>query len=118
MRGISTVPTYVVMQPRPLCTLDCSYCYLPFRRDDRQMPVEVAGAVAASVNGWARTGRFSVVWHGGEPLAAGRDHLAALLSPLDPAGEHPVQTHPTPIDDGGGGVFAQQRERGSGRGRR
>ena len=39
-------------------------------------------AVAASVEPWSRTGRFSVVWHGGEPLAAGRDHLAALFAPF------------------------------------
>ena len=33
MRGIATVPSYVVMQPTTLCNLDCSYCYLPFRAD-------------------------------------------------------------------------------------
>src|SRR3954467_7168281 len=91
MRGISTLPTYVVMQPTTLCNLDCSYCYLPFRKVDRQMPVEVARAVAASVNRWARTGRFSVVWHGGEPLAAGREHFAALLAPFAAEVEHHVQ---------------------------
>jgi uncharacterized protein len=99
MRGIATTPTYVVMQPTTLCNLDCSYCYLPFRRDDHAMPVAVAQAVAASVNRWARTERFSVVWHGGEPLAAGRDHFAALLSPFDAAVEHHVQTNATLIDD-------------------
>jgi uncharacterized protein len=99
MRGISAEPTYVVMQPTTLCNLDCSYCYLPFRQADRKMPVEVAEAVAASVNPWARTGRFSVVWHGGEPLAAGRDHLARLLAPFDPGVEHHVQTNATLIDD-------------------
>src|SRR6188768_311425 len=82
MRGIAPVPTYVVMQPTTLCNLDCSYCYLPFRQVDRRMSVEVAQAVAASVNPWSRTGRFSVVWHGGEPLAAGREHFAALLEPF------------------------------------
>jgi len=99
MRGISTVPTYVVMQPTTLCNLDCSYCYLPFRKVDRKMPVEVAQAVAASVNPWSRTGRFSVVWHGGEPLAAGREHFAALLAPFAAEVEHHVQTNATLIDD-------------------
>src|SRR3954452_9384880 len=99
MRGISAVPTYVVMQPTTLCNLDCSYCYLPFRQVDRKMPVAVAEAVAASVNPWARTGRFSVVWHGGEPLAAGRDHFAALLAPFAAEVEHHVQTNATLIDD-------------------
>jgi uncharacterized protein len=99
MRGISTVPSYVVMQPTTLCNLDCAYCYLPFRGDDRKMPVAVAEAVATSVNALARSARFSVVWHGGEPLATGREHFAALLAPFDPAVEHHVQTNATLIDD-------------------
>jgi uncharacterized protein len=107
MRGISAVPTYVVMQPNTLCNLDCSYCYLPFRGDDRRMPVEVASAVAGSVAGWARGGRFSVVWHGGEPLATGRDHLAALLAPFGPEVEHHVQTNATLIDDDWCDFFAE-----------
>jgi uncharacterized protein len=99
MRGVSPLPTYVVMQPNTLCNLDCAYCYLPFRADDRRMPVEVAAAVADAVAGWAGSGRFSVVWHGGEPLATGRDHLAALLAPFGSGVEHHVQTNATLIDD-------------------
>jgi uncharacterized protein len=99
MRGISSVPTYVVMQPTTLCNLDCAYCYLPFRSDDHRMPVEVAAAVADAVRPWTRTGRFSVVWHGGEPLAAGREHLAALFAPFGADVEHHVQTNATLIDD-------------------
>ena len=107
MRGISAVPTYVVMQPNTLCNLDCSYCYLPFRQDERRMPVEVAAAVAGSVARWAREDRFSVVWHGGEPLATGRDHLAALIAPFGPEVEHHVQTNATLIDDGWCDFFAE-----------
>jgi uncharacterized protein len=87
------------MQPTTLCNLDCRYCYLPFRAEDRRMPVAVAQAVAADVNHWAGLGRFSVVWHGGEPLAAGREHLAALMAPFSPEVEHHVQTNATLIDD-------------------
>src|SRR3954465_11332619 len=91
MRGITAVPTYVVMQPTTLCNLDCAYCYLPHRSRDRRMPVEVARAVADSVNPWAAAdSRFSVVWHGGEPLASGRECLGALMAQF--AGvEHHVQ---------------------------
>ena len=99
MRGISEVPTYVVMQPTTLCNLDCAYCYLPLRAADRRMPVAVAAAVAAAANPWAAQHRFSVVWHGGEPLAAGREHFADLLAPFDTAVEHHVQTNATLIDD-------------------
>jgi len=69
MRGIATVPSYVIMQPTTLCNLDCRYCYLPLRAHDRRMPVEVAGAVAASVNEYAQVvPPISVAWHGGNPL--------------------------------------------------
>ena len=111
MRGIAAVPSYVVMQPTTLCNLDCAYCYLPMRAVDRRMPVPVAEAVAASVNPWAAAGRFSVVWHGGEPLAAGREHLAALLAPFGPEVEHHVQTNATLIDDAWCEFFAEHRIR-------
>lgn len=111
MRGIASVPSYVIMQPTTLCNLACTYCYLPLRGDDRKMPVAVASAVAGAVNGWARAGRFSVVWHGGEPLAAGRDHFAALLAPFDPGVEHHVQTNATLIDDAWCEFFIAHRVR-------
>ncbi|HEX6967895.1 MAG TPA: cyclophane-forming radical SAM peptide maturase AmcB [Micromonosporaceae bacterium] len=111
MRGIAAVPTYVVMQPTTLCNLDCAYCYLPMRAADRRMPVSVAAAVAESANDWARAGRFSVVWHGGEPLATGRDHLAALMAPFDPKVEHHVQTNATLIDDAWCEFFAARQVR-------
>jgi len=99
MRGIATVPSYVIMQPTTLCNLDCAYCYLPLRAADRRMTLAVAEAAAATVNRWAgRAERFSVVWHGGEPLAAGREHLAALMAPFTGV-EHHVQTNATLIDD-------------------
>jgi uncharacterized protein len=99
MRGIAAVPSYVVMQPTTLCNLDCSYCYLPFRASDRRMPIEVAEAVADTVNRWAaEDNRFSVVWHGGEPLVAGRDRLAMLMAPFRGVAHH-VQTNATLIDD-------------------
>jgi uncharacterized protein len=99
MQGIAPVPGYVVMQPTTLCNLDCTYCYLPHRAFDRRMPVAVARAVAESVNPWAAADtRFSVVWHGGEPLAAGRAYLAELMAPFVGV-EHHVQTNATLVDD-------------------
>lgn len=100
MRGVVDIPAYVLMQPTTLCNLDCAYCYLPHRSFDRRMPVEVAHAAAGTVNAWAaEVERFSVVWHGGEPLAAGREHLAALMAPFRPEIEHHIQTNATLIDD-------------------
>jgi uncharacterized protein len=109
MRGISPIPSYVVLQPTTLCNLDCAYCYLPFRsRNDRMSPA-VAAAVAGPVNAWAAgNDRFSVVWHGGEPLAAGRDALAELMAPFEGV-EHHVQTNATLIDDAWCEFFAEHR---------
>ncbi|NJC67061.1 radical SAM protein [Planosporangium flavigriseum] len=99
MHGIAPIPGYVVIQPTTLCNLDCTYCYLPHRALDRRMPVEVARAVAESVNPWAAADtRFSVVWHGGEPLVAGRAHLAELMAPFVGV-EHHIQTNATLVDD-------------------
>jgi len=108
MRGVATVPSYVILQPTTLCNLDCAYCYLPHKAADRRMTVAVAAAVADSVNEWARhVPRFSAVWHGGEPLAGGRDHLATLMAPFRGV-EHHVQTNATLIDDAWCAFFAER----------
>jgi uncharacterized protein len=63
------------------------------------MPIDVAEAVAATVNDWVTlASRFSVIWHAGEPLAAGRDRLTALMAPFRGV-EHHIQTNATLIDD-------------------
>jgi uncharacterized protein len=111
MRGIAAMPSYVVMQPTTLCNLDCTYCYLPHRTANRRMTVPVAQAVAGAVNGWAGERRFSVVWHGGEPLATGREHLAALLAPFSGDVEQHVQTNATLIDDAWCEFFGSHRMR-------
>jgi uncharacterized protein len=111
MRGVAAIPSYVVMQPTTLCNLDCAYCYLPLRAADRRMGVPVAAAVAASVNRWAAANeRFSVVWHGGEPLAAGREHLGRLMAPFRGV-EHHVQTNATLIDDAWCDFFTEYQMR-------
>jgi uncharacterized protein len=110
MRGVEEIPTYILMQPTTLCNLDCAYCYLPHRGVDRRMPVAVAEAVARTVNDWVRrVDRFSVVWHGGEPLAAGRERLAALMAPFPETVEHHLQTNGTLIDDAWCEFFLRHR---------
>lgn len=58
----------VIMQPTTLCNLDCSYCYLPLRRESLRMPVTVARAVAESTRTWARSRPVEICWHGGNRL--------------------------------------------------
>lgn len=93
-------PRSVIMQPTTQCLpMDCTYCYLPFRKMKHLMAVDVTEAVAASVNPWAADDpAFEVVWHGGEPLATGREHLAALMAPFKGV-KHSVQTNAALVDD-------------------
>ncbi|AWZ03576.1 MULTISPECIES: cyclophane-forming radical SAM peptide maturase AmcB [unclassified Streptomyces] len=97
---LATRPRSVIMQPTTKCLpMDCTYCYLPFRKMSHLMPVEVAEAVAKPVNAWAADDpAFEVVWHGGEPLATGRTHLAALMAPFKGV-KHSVQTNAALVDD-------------------
>ena len=84
MRGIATIPSYVIMQPTTLCNLDC--CLL-LSAVPRHRPADAGRGGARRSPRRSTTGRrcaprFSVIWHGGEPLAAGREHLAALMAPF------------------------------------
>lgn len=109
VRLAGTAPM-LLMQPTTLCNLDCTYCYLPDRAVAKRMPVEVADAVAAAVREWSRLHPVEVVWHGGEPLAAGHAPLRALMERFGPGDEHPVthavQTNATLIDEAWCALFA------------
>ncbi|WP_435058614.1 cyclophane-forming radical SAM peptide maturase AmcB [Streptomyces sp. bgisy060] len=97
---LASRPRSVIMQPTTQCLpMDCTYCYLPLRKAKHLMTVAVAQAVARPVNAWAaEEPGFEVVWHGGEPLATGREHLAALMAPFRGV-KHSVQTNAALIDD-------------------
>lgn len=104
--SLAAAPSAVVMQPTTLCNLDCSYCYLPFRKSDHRMPVTVARSVAGTANGWAAAAPFDVIWHGGEPLTVGREHLGDLMRPFRGVRHH-VQTNATLVDDAWCGFFTE-----------
>lgn len=72
------------------------------------MPPSVADATADCVNEWAAlTPGFCVVWHGAEPLAAGRAQLDRLMAPFVGV-EHNVQTNATLVNDGWCELFARR----------
>lgn len=96
-------PQTVVVQPTTWCNLECRYCYLPFRKLKHQMSPRVAGAVARAVARIKDDDHpIGIVWHGGEPLAVGRQHFMALLAPFEELRRenrihHYVQTNATLI---------------------
>jgi hypothetical protein len=95
----------VVLQPTSLCNLDCAYCYLPNRDQNRRMSRAVAQAVASFLTALPRTPRpFKVLWHWGEPLAAGIGHIETLFEPFAELERgcrvvHRLQTNGTLIDE-------------------
>lgn len=103
-RWIAPQASLVVMQPTTLCNLNCGYCYLPDRAKRREMSVEVAEAVAASLYSQPADHVVELCWHGGEPLAIGLDRITRLwevFEPLRTAGRlvHSLQTNATLISD-------------------
>lgn len=62
----------LILQATPFCNLACTYCYLPDKSIKKRLGMEV---IEASVKKIVAAGlidqEFSVVWHAGEPLAAG-----------------------------------------------
>jgi uncharacterized protein len=98
-------PTFanVMVQPTTRCPANCSYCYLPDRRESNWMTVEVAEAVAASIAEQDASHAVTVIWHGGEPLALPIEEFRKRLAPFEElrrAGKvrHSVQTNATLIN--------------------
>ncbi len=94
----------LILQPTTLCNLDCAYCYLPFRAQQRLMSPAVAAACAESILIQDSPYPVDVVWHGGEPTATPIDHFQNLIQPFERARRsgairHAIQTNATLIDE-------------------
>jgi uncharacterized protein len=67
----------IVIQPIDLCNLNCSYCYLPGRKDKRLMTETVLQASlrcifnSSMIETKDKEDRITLLWHSGEPLTAG-----------------------------------------------
>lgn len=96
----------LVLQPTSFCNLDCSYCYLPDRSINQKMSIQVVEKLVDRLRCLSAVeGDFTVVWHSGEPLAAGVQFfeqacevLSHLNRPLVRL-SHSVQTNGTLIND-------------------
>lgn len=94
----------LVLQPTTLCNLDCAYCYLPERKSNRLMPVEVAAACARSIADQHGEEPVDVVWHGGEPTVTPVTHMRSLLEQFEQLRQvglvrHGIQTNATLVDE-------------------
>jgi len=97
----------VVLQPTPFCNIDCDYCYLPGRQDRQVMSAEVLRAIYRNLFASRLLAReVTIVWHAGEPLAAGRAfyesafRFAGHTPPPSRQMIHSIQTNGTLIDQG------------------
>jgi len=64
----------LVLQPTAFCNLDCGYCYVPERTNPARMSEETLRQVCKAVANSQRLfegDSIEVLWHAGEPLAAG-----------------------------------------------
>jgi uncharacterized protein len=96
----------LVVQPTPFCNIDCSYCYLPDRRNTRKVTAEILEQIFA----WTfRSGLvrepFTLLWHAGEPTvlpASFYEEATVLLERHNNSGfevTQSFQTNATLIND-------------------
>ena len=96
----------LVVQPTPFCNIDCSYCYLPDRRNTRKITAEILEQIFA----WTfRSGLvrepFTLLWHAGEPTvlpASFYEEATVLLERYNDSGfevTQSFQTNATLIND-------------------
>lgn len=102
----------VVMQPTSLCNLNCQYCYLPDRQEKRFVRMDVVQKVADSIS--QQKYKINVLWHGGEPLAAGISRMRQAVAPFSgllnsERCTHGLQTNATLINDEWCGFFKENR---------
>lgn len=67
----------IILQPINLCNLNCSYCYVPGRRDPAKMSEDILEASIKHVFNSPKTvydDTLTFLWHAGEPLAAGIEY--------------------------------------------
>lgn len=60
-----------LIQAIDLCNLNCSYCYLPGRKDPTPMSHAILEKTLSLIFGWDRVGdKIRIDWNAGEPLTA------------------------------------------------
>jgi uncharacterized protein len=106
-RPLSAGPLQLlILQPTPFCNVACDYCYLPDRSLKQVMSDAVFDAAIGAVlsSQVLDTSEFTILWHSGEPLVAGRQFYVnadARLSALSGGSviHYALQTNATLITD-------------------
>ncbi|MGI5359979.1 cyclophane-forming radical SAM/SPASM peptide maturase GrrM/OscB [Streptomyces sp. CA-252508] len=96
----------VIVQATSLCNLNCSYCYVPNRRDNFTMSTAtLENSISKVLASPLASTKVEFLWHAGEPLAAGIRHFEKAMEFIAAhntrglAVETAVQTNGTLIDE-------------------
>jgi uncharacterized protein len=96
----------LVLQPTSFCNIDCDYCILPGRSLKNLMADETLKAVVSNLaHDQLFSPRLTILWHSGEPLAAGIDFyrrafdIVSYHMPRKVEVRHSILTNGTLIDE-------------------
>lgn len=84
--GLSTPSSLelLIVQPTAFCNIDCRYCYLPDRSSKGNMSGRTLRSLFNRLKGYDEIDdSFSLVWHAGEPLAAGLEFYRNAAQHID-----------------------------------
>ena len=96
----------IIIQPTPFCNIDCTYCYLPNRRDRTKLEAARMDEIFHKLFAFPTVADcVTVVWHGGEPLVLGAAYYEEAFSRIRAASpanlkvEHCIQTNGLLLDE-------------------
>lgn len=99
-------PSLLVLQASSLCNLDCTYCYVPNRRDKTAMSeATLRAALRLLLSGCVSGDSVRILWHAGEPLAVGLEfyeRASEIIRECNPCGvrlSQTIQTNGTLINE-------------------
>ena len=103
-----------LIQPIDLCNLNCTYCYLPGRKDPNRMSFETLKKTIKTILTWEKLGnRIVIDWNAGEPLTAKIDFYQTAFEliksncPTDLVIRQNIQTNGTLLNEDWCKLFCQ-----------
>jgi uncharacterized protein len=108
----------VVVQPTPLCNINCRYCYLPMRMLNKRIEMSTVARIGEALFTSPFIGKsITIVWHAGEPLVLPISFYEQALHCLQEQNtrgvqvEHYIQTNATLITQKWCDFFREQKIR-------